>query len=38
MDDDRTNLGQQVSANIREFFGGQVYNTVIPRNVRLGEA
>ena len=38
MYDDRTNLGQQVSANIREFFGKQVYKTVIPRNVRLGEA
>jgi chromosome partitioning protein len=38
MYDDRTNLGQQVSANIREYFGAQVYKTVIPRNVRLGEA
>jgi len=38
MYDDRTNLGQQVSANIREFFGEHVYKTVIPRNVRLGEA
>jgi chromosome partitioning protein len=38
MYDDRTNLGQQVSANIREYFGDQVYKTVIPRNVRLGEA
>jgi chromosome partitioning protein len=38
MYDDRTNLGQQVSANIREYFGAKVYNTVIPRNVRLGEA
>jgi chromosome partitioning protein len=38
MYDDRTNLGQQVSANIREFFGDKVYKTVIPRNVRLGEA
>ena len=38
MYDDRTNLGQQVSANIREFFGAAVYQTVIPRNVRLGEA
>jgi chromosome partitioning protein len=38
MYDDRTNLGQQVSANIREHFGDLVYNTVIPRNVRLGEA
>jgi chromosome partitioning protein len=38
MYDDRTNLGQQVSANIREYFGPLVYTTVIPRNVRLGEA
>jgi len=38
MYDDRTNLGQQVSANIREFFGDLVYRSVIPRNVRLGEA
>jgi chromosome partitioning protein len=38
MYDDRTNLGQQVSTNIREFFGGSVYETVIPRNIRLGEA
>jgi len=38
MYDDRTNLGQQVSANIREYFGDRVYRTVIPRNVRLGEA
>ena len=38
MHDERTNLGQQVAANIREHFGDQVYRTVIPRNVRLGEA
>jgi chromosome partitioning protein len=38
MYDDRTNLGQQVSANIREFFGEKVYKTVVPRNIRLGEA
>jgi chromosome partitioning protein len=38
MYDDRTNLGQQVSANIRDFFGDKVYATVIPRNIRLGEA
>ncbi len=38
MYDERTNLGQQVSANIREFFGDKVYGTVIPRNIRLGEA
>lgn len=38
MNDERTNLGQQVGANIREYFGDQVYTTVIPRNIRLGEA
>lgn len=38
MYDDRTNLGQQVSANLREHFGPLVYATVIPRNIRLGEA
>jgi chromosome partitioning protein len=38
MYDDRTNLGQQVSANIRDFFGDKVYRTVVPRNIRLGEA
>ena len=38
MYDERTNLGQQVSSNIREFFGEKVYSTVIPRNIRLGEA
>ncbi len=38
MYDDRTNLGQQVSANIRAYFGDQVYSTVIPRNIRLGDA
>ena len=38
MYDERTNLGQQVSGNVREFFGDKVYKTVIPRNIRLGEA
>lgn len=38
MYDERTNLGQQVSTNIREFFGEKVFTTVIPRNIRLGEA
>ena len=38
MYDDRTNLGQQVSGNIREYFGAKVFDTVIPRNIRLGEA
>jgi chromosome partitioning protein len=38
MYDDRTNLGQQVARDIREFFKERVFETVIPRNVRLGEA
>jgi chromosome partitioning protein len=38
MYDERTNLGQQVSKDIRAFFRERVYDTVIPRNVRLGEA
>ncbi len=38
MYDERTNLGQQVSRDIRAFFQDRVYETVIPRNIRLGEA
>jgi chromosome partitioning protein len=38
MYDDRTNLGQQVARDIREFFQDRVFTTVIPRNIRLGEA
>jgi chromosome partitioning protein len=38
MHDDRTNLGRQVTEDIRRHFGEEVYRTVIPRNVRLGEA
>jgi chromosome partitioning protein len=38
MYDERTNLGQQVAAEIRGFFREKVFETVIPRNVRLGEA
>jgi chromosome partitioning protein len=38
MFDERTNLGQQVASDVREFFKEKVYRTVIPRNVRLGEA
>ena len=38
MFDERTNLGQQVATDVREFFKEKVYRTVIPRNVRLGEA
>ena len=38
MYDERTNLGRQVSEDLRKHFGEEVYRTVIPRNVRLGEA
>ena len=38
MYDERTNLGQQVARDVREFFKEKVFHTVIPRNVRLGEA
>jgi len=38
MFDERTNLGQQVASDVREFFKEKVFQTVIPRNVRLGEA
>ena len=38
MNDERTNLGQQVARDVREFFKDKMYRTVIPRNVRLAEA
>ena len=38
MYDERTNLGQLVARDIREFFQAKVFTTTIPRNVRLGEA
>jgi len=38
MYDERTNLGQQVANDVRAFFKEKVFRTVIPRNVRLGEA
>jgi chromosome partitioning protein len=38
MYDERTNLGQQVAAEVREFFKSKVFQTVIPRNVKLAEA
>lgn len=38
MFDARTNLSQQVVDEVRRFFGDRVFNTVIPRNVRLSEA
>jgi chromosome partitioning protein len=38
MHDQRNNLSQQVESDARETLGGLVYQTVIPRNVRLSEA
>ena len=38
MYDDRTNLTRQVEADLREFFGKDVFHTVIPRSIRLAEA
>ncbi|MDB9751833.1 AAA family ATPase [Gammaproteobacteria bacterium] len=38
MYDPRNNLATQVSAQLLEHFGEQVYRTIIPRNVRLAEA
>lgn len=38
MFDRRTNLSTQVVADVREHFGERVYDTVIPRSVRLSEA
>jgi chromosome partitioning protein len=38
MHDDRTTLSKQVAADLRSFFGTQVFESAIPRNVRLAEA
>ena len=38
MYDERTTLSRQVASDLRSFFGGQVFESVIPRNVRLAEA
>lgn len=38
MYDSRTNLAAQVVSEVKAYFGSQVYNTIIPRNVRLSEA
>ena len=38
MYDSRLNLSRQVSEEVRRHFDSKVYNTVIPRNVRLSEA
>ncbi|MEL6710234.1 MAG: ParA family protein, partial [Pseudomonadota bacterium] len=36
--DPRNNLSSEVSAQLVQHFGNQVFNTIIPRNVRLAEA
>jgi chromosome partitioning protein len=38
MFDARNNLSNQVVADVREFMGSKVYDTIIPRNVRVSEA
>jgi chromosome partitioning protein len=38
MYDDRTNLSQQVTENLRNFFGEKLLHSTIPRNIRLAEA
>jgi chromosome partitioning protein len=38
MFDERTTLMRQVASDLREFFDTEVFETVIPRNVRLAEA
>jgi len=38
MYDERTTLSRQVASDLRSFFGSQVFESVIPRNVRLAEA
>ena len=38
MYDSRLNLAKQVAAEAREYFGGKVFDTMIPRNIRLAEA
>jgi len=38
MHDERTNLSKDVAAEVREHFSSLVYDTIVPRNVRLAEA
>src|SRR5207302_6353496 len=38
MFDERTNLSNQVMNDLKGFFGSQLFSTIIPRNIRLGEA
>ena len=38
MYDERTNLSAQVTKEIKDFFKDRVFQTIVPRNVRLSEA
>src|SRR5207237_9001091 len=38
MFDERTNLSHQVMDDLKVFFGDQLLSTIVPRNIRLGEA
>ncbi|MCQ2399513.1 MAG: AAA family ATPase [Clostridia bacterium] len=38
MSDNRALIAREISAEIRKFFGKRVYDTIIPRNIRLAEA
>ncbi len=38
MHDERTNLARQIEAELRNYFKSKVYDTIIPRNIRLSEA
>jgi chromosome partitioning protein len=38
MHDARTSLSREVADNVRAFFGPKVYETIIPRNIRVAEA
>jgi chromosome partitioning protein len=38
MYDSRTNLSRQVVEEVRKYFPGRVFRTIVPRNVRLSEA
>ncbi|MCC7495534.1 MAG: ParA family protein [Fimbriimonadaceae bacterium] len=38
MHDHRTNLARQVAAEVRAFFGRRAFESIVPRNVKLGEA